>query len=76
MHLAVVVQQSQNCCTVLIAINAHHGFSGSAQRVLQVVLPRLIISVQHSAGGNGHLARHHHYQSFTDRATRQWEETQ
>lgn len=65
LHLVVVVEQPQSRCAVLIPIDAHHGLGGSAQRVLQVALPRFILAAEHSAGGRRHLVWHHHHQSFT-----------
>lgn len=71
-HLVVVIQQSQSCCTILISIDAHHGFSGSSQWVLQVAPPCLILAAEHSARWHKRFVRHHHHQPFTGRTTRQW----
>lgn len=60
-HLVVVIQQPQSCSTVLISIDAHHGLSGSSQRVLQVGPPRFILIAEHSTGGYGHFVRYHHH---------------
>lgn len=49
LHLVEVVEQAESCCTVLIPIDAHHGFSGSCQRVFQVASPCIIIAATQSA---------------------------
>lgn len=64
--LVEVVEQAECCGTVLIPINAHHGFSGSCQGVLQVVPPRIIIAVKPSACRCRHLIWYDHHQSFTN----------
>lgn len=74
--LVVVIQQPQSCHTVLISIDAHHGLGGGDQRVFQVVLPRLILAAEHSAGGHRHFIWHHHHQPFAVEAMGKWEETE
>lgn len=64
LYLIVVIEHSQSCCTVLISIDAHHGFGGSSQWVFQVGPPGLIITAaEHLA--RSHFVWYHHHQPFT-----------
>lgn len=64
--LVEVVEQAERCSTVLIPINAHHGFSSSCQGVLQVAPPCIIVTVTPSAWLCGHLIWYDHHQTFTN----------
>lgn len=75
LYLVVVVQQSQRCCTVLITIDAHHGFRSSCQWVLQVALPRLIFAAEYSARRQQNFIWYNHHQPLTERTARQQGET-
>lgn len=43
-YLIVVVQQTQSGRAVLVSVDAHHGFGGRRERVLQEGLPGLIFA--------------------------------
>lgn len=64
--LVEVVEQAERCSTVLIPINAHHGFSGSCQGVLQVAPPCIIVTVTPSAWLCSHLIWYNHHQTLTN----------
>lgn len=66
-HLVVVIEQSQSCCAALIFIDAHHGLGGGGQRVLQEVLPRLILAAEHPAGWHRQFVWYHHHEAFTEK---------
>lgn len=65
--LVEVVEQAERRSAVLIPIDAHHGFGGSRQGVLEVAPPRIVIAATHSARWCHHLVWYNHHHAFTHR---------
>lgn len=65
--LVEVVEQAERRSAVLIPVDAHHGFSGSRQGVLQVAPPCIVIAITHSTRWCHHLVWYNHHHALTNR---------
>lgn len=61
-YLVVVIEQAQGSGAVFIPVDAHHGFGGGSERVLQEGLPGLILtSIGAPLGVQGFILKNQHW---------------